>query len=106
MVYAVKRDLEFIGSKEDCMQKIKRHIYLGKYDRQTLTNMRAHRGVTLPIRENNRQIETGWIINVESENLNAQILPVLPYVKGRGNSAKLSPLPSADQKDYMQRKKL
>ena len=68
--------------------------------------MRAHRGVTLPIRENNRQIETGWIINVESENLNAQSLPVLPYVKGRGNSAKLSPLPSADQKDYMQRKKI
>ena len=49
------------------MQKIKRHIYLGKYDRQTLTNMRAHRGVTLPIRENNRQIETGWIINVEGK---------------------------------------
>ena len=72
--------------------------------------MNAHMEVTLPKRENNRQIEMGlWLDNQswrKSENFNAQSLPVLPYVKGRGNSAKLSPLPSADQKDYMQRIKL
>ena len=75
-MYEIKSDrLGFIGSKEDCMQKIKGfnqeirkiEVFKGNYDRPTdwptnrQTYMRAHREFTLPIMMN----KTYWLHRVD-----------------------------------------